>query len=178
MRKRTEGGETLPSFASVAQVNFFCLVITHTYMKHSYARLTEDDLRRIAQQDGATVMKETYEREYDQWSIEQVTACVDALVGYTTICVDEGIVDIKTIRRGALKLNEQILGFALTHRIFFEKLTTPEFVSDTRALRAVRALIAMKRRVDCGEITDTEARQHAAGVALQHAARASPRPPS
>ena len=73
----------------------------------------------------------------------------------------------------ALKLDEVILGFALTHRVFFEKLTTPEFVSDPRALQAVRTLIATKKRVDRGEITDTEAKHFAAGVALQQATHSS-----
>ena len=146
-------------------------------MDYSYARLTQADIERIAQQDGVTVMKETYDREYDEWTVEKVTKCVDALVGYTKICIDEGIDDVKTIRRGAIKLDEQLLGFAVTHRVFFEKLTTPEFVSDARALTAVRALIATKRRVDRGEITDTEAKHYAAGVALQQATDSTPRLP-
>lgn len=140
-------------------------------MQYNLHKLTADDMARLAQRDDVTVMTEVHDRVYDPWPLARVSACVHRLIAFTAAASPDETVD--AIRARAIADDEEFGEFSRTHQLWFERMTTPTFVADPRAIVATKALLATRARMEEGHITEQQAREHAAGVALRHAVEES-----
>lgn len=137
-------------------------------MNYRVARLNEEELRKLAaERDDVVVYTETHDRVYEPWDSARLRRTVDKLCELTLRYSDTD--DASCLRGRVVAEDADVAEFSNTHARMFEKLTTPDFVRDPRALKAMYTLIATYDRMRQGVISEEDARTHAAGVAIRHA---------
>lgn len=122
--------------------------------------LTQERLEELAHTPNVTVMKPQYDVTFDPWPDDRLQDCIKRLTRITRSSKDES-----DARETASK-DPDLMQFAQVYQTFFKKLTSPEFVNDRRAMEAMMALVALRRRANTHEISENEANAQAVGVVM------------
>ena len=123
--------------------------------------LTRERLEELNAQPGVTVMENVYTHEFEPRPTADVYDVVKRLATHTL-----AYEDTRKARYFALK-DDEFRAFQRDYQAIFEKFTTYEFVKDERAVKAVMALMQLRRQVERGELSSDVAGSKACEVALQ-----------
>ena len=133
-------------------------------MEYSMGQFTPAQLRAMAEDDPrVTVMEHTWDRNYEPYVASRVEAIVTRLKSITITCSSA------EAARAEANKDEELCDFGQRYKLLFEKMTTPEFVADPRAIQAVLSLIDIRQRVETGRLSARTAEEHAAGIAIRKA---------
>lgn len=133
-------------------------------MEYSMGQFTPAQLRTMAENDPrVTVMEHTWDRSYEPYAASRVEAIVSRLKSITMASSSA-----EAARKEANE-DEELCTFGQRYKLLFEKMTTPEFVADPRAIQAVLSLIDIRQRVESGRLSARTAEEHAAGIAIRKA---------
>jgi len=133
-------------------------------VEYEIKSFTPAQMARMARErKDVIVMENTYDRTYAPLPSADVGARVRALIELTRAAssADDA--------RARARANPALKAFGDDYRVLFDKLTTPEFVADPVAVRAVERLVQTRAQVERGELSAREAEETAASVAIRAA---------
>jgi hypothetical protein len=131
-------------------------------MKRTVGTFTKEQLAEIANRPNHIVYEPTHDFHFEPWKSEQVAAVTTAIIQKTKEW--EGTPDAL---RKELTNDTQICEFAARYKVFFDKLTTPEFVADDKHLKVLQGMLSVRANVDNGTLSEEEAKTQCADLALK-----------
>lgn len=153
-----------PSKESQRDTTTTTRVPTMSNMDYEIKSFTPAEMARMARErKDVIVMENTYDRTYAPLPSTDVGTRVRALIEIT-----RSSKDADDARRRA-RDDPELKAFGDDYRVLFDKLTTPEFVADPVAVRAVERLVQTRAQVERGELSAREAEETAASVAVRAA---------
>lgn len=130
-------------------------------MKKTVGSFTESQLQELSEQPNVVVYQPTHDFHFQPWSSSTVDEYVDKLI----LATNKWKGDEKTLRK-QLTNDTNMCEFAARYKTFFEKLTTPSFVQDSEHVNIVRQMLNIRKQVETGTLSETDAKVKVADVAL------------
>ena len=130
-------------------------------MKHSFTNLNPDEIRRKAESPENIVMQETYSIHFDPWPLDRVKKCVLWLQSIARNASSKEEVEKKALKE------EELKSFSEHYLIMFARLCEPEVSKNDDLVAVLMAMIALKQRVNDGELTESEGKAQASSTALE-----------
>lgn len=121
--------------------------------------LTDERLQELAAQPNTTVMKPVHDVTFEPWPPEEIETIMDTLIKLTKEFGSKA---------SALALKDaKMKRFSETHVTMFSKLTNENFCADSRKVAIFRAMIATRKEMVKGNLSEFGAREKLTQIALQ-----------
>lgn len=125
------------------------------------ACLGGQQLRDLADRPDVTVMQTEYCNQFQPWSAREVNVCMDHMIALTRQCNG----DKAEIQR-RVDAQPRLAEFCSKYSVFSDKLTDMAFINDAKHLATVRKIVALKGRMETGELDEKSARDACSEIAL------------
>ena len=114
-----------------------------------FANLTPEAVAQLAERDDTVVYEPVHDTVFDPWPAQRVRACVNLAVGVARRCQSA-----EQARERVRQVGGDMPAFEAQYQLMFERLTQPEIARNQGHVDIVLSMIALRERVDAGELQE------------------------
>ena len=129
--------------------------------KRTVGSFTKSQLEEFAKQPNVVVYEPSHRMHFTPWTTDEVDMYITRIIEKT-----KGWSGTPDALKKDLTNDTDMCEFAARYKTFFEKLTDPKFINDNEHVEVMRQIVGVKSQVDCGKITEEEAKTKCADIAL------------
>ena len=131
-------------------------------MQQKLGCFNEQQLREFAKKDDVTVYQPVHDVEYEPWAADDVRTIVK--------CLEQNAYDSPNADDDALKAmtrnDPRLIEFAEKYQVFYEKLTTGDFVRQKSNVVLMLKLVGLRAAMEKGDIRFDEAQAEATNATM------------
>ena len=129
---------------------------------HTVGCFSDAQLRNLAEQPNVTVMQAGHDTIFEPWPSDRVQSTIQRLV---TLAFEHPTLSDEHLR-DRVKADDAIREFASKYQVFFDKLTTREFIKVPENVQIVLKLVQLRAEVERGCTSAEMAQAKASDIAL------------